>query len=617
MATIIDELIVRLGIDSKDLTSKGGNATKTLKEIGKTSKESVSSVNELTGAFGKMLAVIGGAAAIKVFVSDMIQSSAALDRLSKNLEVSAGEITAWGNAAEQLGGSAKGVQASMSMLSKAQTDIQLTGESGLIPYFNYLGVSLADASGKARKVTDVLADLSSAAEGKDRRQMVNIFAKMGFDESTINLLVSGRKELDISLAHQKDYAEKMKQFSGEATKLQRSLVDLKQTFTLLGLNLLQQAAPALEKVLGVLSSVGSWIGANKQFIGDFLKVMAVGLAALGLEALPLDSLVLAIAAVGTAIALLWQDYQTFQRGGQSLIPWDKWKPGIDAAIEGARILGKVWVTELMAIAGAVSFVQKALNGDWGGAQKALASWTEKMNKKWGIAGPDEAHDQNASKADGLVRKGAQLVKSTVKDGGKASKAELMAYYMSKGKSNQEAAALAANAWSESSGDPTVSGDNGAAYGLLQWHKDRQDDFKKKYGFDIRKASWQQQADFQMFELSPQGKERRAGAHMAGARTAADMAAIESRESQRPADKDGAASSRSSLAQALMGIRGASSTVAMAGRTGSSSTANDNRVSNHIENVNITAPSGDAGSIARAFRTGLDGLFPAVAVAGIR
>ena len=33
MATIIDTLIVRLGLDSKDLTAKGGAADKTLKGV--------------------------------------------------------------------------------------------------------------------------------------------------------------------------------------------------------------------------------------------------------------------------------------------------------------------------------------------------------------------------------------------------------------------------------------------------------------------------------------------------------------------------------------------------------------------------------------------------------
>ena len=372
MANIIDTLIVALKLDAssldkgasgagaklKGLESQGAKTSGEVKKLGDTSKSSASAVGELGSAVGKFLALLGGTYAIKAFVSDLIDSSAALDRLSKNLNVSAGEITAWGNAAEELGGKASGVQASMSMLSKAQTQIAITGESSLVPYFNFLGVSLASADGKARKVTDVLADLSSVAQGRDRQTMHNVFAEMGFDEGTINLMLAGRKELDLSLRKQKEYAAQMSKFAPEATKLQHSLVDIKQQFSLLGLSLVSQAAPALEKILGWFERIGSWVQNHQQFIVDFLKVMAVGIAALGLAALPLDPLVIAIGAVGLAIAALWDDFQTFQKGGQSLIPWDKWKPGIDLAIEAAKTLGKVWVTELQAIAAAVVFVQK-------------------------------------------------------------------------------------------------------------------------------------------------------------------------------------------------------------------------------------------------------------------
>ena len=82
--------------------------------------------------------------------------------------------------------------------------------------------------------------------------MHNVFAEMGFDEGTINLMLAGRKELDLSLRKQKEYAAQMSKFAPEATKLQHSLVDIKQQFSLLGLSLVSQAAPALEKILGMV-----------------------------------------------------------------------------------------------------------------------------------------------------------------------------------------------------------------------------------------------------------------------------------------------------------------------------------------------------------------------------
>lgn len=182
-----------------------------------------------------------------------------------------------------------------------------------------MGVSLADAGGKARKTTDILASMAGWAEGRDRQTAHNVFTSLGFDEGTINLLLFGRKELELNLKRQKEYAEQVAKFAPEATKMQRSLVDLKQNFTLLGLSLLQQASPAIEKFLAILTGLGNWIQSNREFIKDLgviLGVVAAGLTAISLASSPITLTVAAVVALAAGIALLWQDYQNWKRGGE-------------------------------------------------------------------------------------------------------------------------------------------------------------------------------------------------------------------------------------------------------------------------------------------------------------
>src|ERR1700734_728273 len=126
-ATIIDALIVSLGLDTKDLDGKQSAAVKKLSDlekagtkveketakIGKTSKETARSVEGLSRTVTTLLAVIGGSVALKNFVSDFIDSNAQLDRLSKNLGLSVSTISAWSNATEKLGGSAEALQGSL------------------------------------------------------------------------------------------------------------------------------------------------------------------------------------------------------------------------------------------------------------------------------------------------------------------------------------------------------------------------------------------------------------------------------------------------------------------------------------------------------------------------
>jgi mannosyl-glycoprotein endo-beta-N-acetylglucosaminidase len=333
MATIIDSLVVMLGLDSKELVAKTPEAVKSLSSIEKTGEKTEKTVQGLSRGLASLLSVIGGAVAIKVFVTDFIQANAELDRFSKNLGLSVSTISAWSQASERLGGSAQGLQGTLDMLSRSQTQFMLTGESSLIPYMSALGVALADVNGKARPVTDILLDLSDRFSHMDRTTANNLGRMMGLDQGTMNLLLQGRKELELEIARQKEHNAVTAAQAAEASKLQKAIIGLRQDFAGLGRTLLSEALPYLEKGLALLENFVAWAQQNKEFIADFLKVIAVGLASVALAASPIGLTAAAVIALAGAIALLWQDYQTWQRGGDSFIKWEKWEPGIKAAKE--------------------------------------------------------------------------------------------------------------------------------------------------------------------------------------------------------------------------------------------------------------------------------------------
>ena len=92
---------------------------------------------------------------------------------------------------------------------------------------------------------------------------------------------------------------------------------------------------------------GDWVQEHKQFVEDFLKVLAVGLTAAAvagaafsasIDANPISLAIMAIVGLSAAIALLWDDYQTWKKGGDSLIDWGKWEPGIKLAIASTEVL---------------------------------------------------------------------------------------------------------------------------------------------------------------------------------------------------------------------------------------------------------------------------------------
>lgn len=605
MATIIDTLIVKLGLDSKDLTAQGTAASKQLQGIEKAGKDTEGSVKKLsdttqttsssvaglTKSLVALAGILGGLGALRAFVEDTIASSAALSRLSANLGVSVEDISAWGNAVEELGGSSKGLQGTMSMLSQQQTQLRLTGESSLIPYFSALGVAMTDAGGKARPVNQILLDLSERFSHMDR-PTANNFAKMlGLDQDTTNLLLKGRGEVELMIKRQKEYNAVTKAQAEESAKLQKSMIDLRQSFTALGRDLLQQAAPAIERFLSVLTGLGNWIKANSEFIGDLAKILGVvaaGLAAIAIASSPITLTVAAVVALAAGIALLWQDFQAWKRGGDSLIDWEKWKPGIDAATNAIKALGKVVKETFGAIFDDVGAVQKIINGDWKGAAAAGRKSDDKVRAALGNAFHAAAGIVKAVPAEHQAFKTA--------NGQNVTSQYAMQYFQDRGMSRAEAAGLASQIHSESNGNASAVGDHGAAYGLIQWHNDRQENFKKMTGHDIQHSTSDEQLAFIVHELMV-GTERAAGKRLSGDTDARQAGADASRYYVRPGDVQGEASRRGTYAAQIAG-QGASGSQS-AGNTDKSMTVTTGDIHVHTTASDMTGTGKDLTNAIKA------------------
>jgi hypothetical protein len=561
MATIIDSLLVKLGIDSsefdagknkvdKGLKNTGSEADKTGAKLKKTGKDGAEGFANVAASAAKFLALIGGTMAVKRFIEQTVESSAALDRLSKNLQENVSTVSAWSNAAEQAGGSAEGLQGTLDMLSKAQTELQLTGQSQLIPYFSALGVSVADASGKARSGADVMLDLADRFSKMDRTTANNMGRMMGIDQGTMNLLLKGRKEVELMVARQKEYSAVTKHQAEESSRLKLAMTESRQSFEAFGRELLSAAMPALEGLFSMMKDFGAWMRENKEFVNAFLTIIAVGLGAIAAATIPINLTVVAVGLLAAAIAALWQDYQTWKRGGDSFIDWSKWEPGFTAAGKGIKVL-KDLIGDLVYRAIAAADVLSAVfNRDWKRAKFAAGEFMSGTGKKYGEEDPKPAAATPAPAGKPGV---GGTVNSTGKSpaGGAAQEKAAMDYFQKQGWSKEQAAGLAANIKRESAFKADAVGDGGKAYGIAQWHPDRQAEFKKKFGKDIQGSSLEEQMAFMHHELTA-GKEKGAGDKLRQATTAQDAAAAVSKHYERPADKEGEATKRGQLAAAMMG-----------------------------------------------------------------
>jgi hypothetical protein len=135
-----------------------------------------------------------------------------------------------------------------------------------------------------------------------------------------------------------------------------------------------------------------------------------------------------------------------------------------------------------------------------------------------------------------------------------------AYVVSKlqelGLSKNQAIGVAANLKKESTFNAGAVGDSGHAYGIAQWHEDRQANFQQFTGRSIQGSSLDQQLAFVVHELT-KGTEKGAGSKLEATSTAAEAAAIISRYYERPAAKVQEMTERAGIANQLANQLGAS------------------------------------------------------------
>lgn len=127
--------------------------------------------------------------------------------------------------------------------------------------------------------------------------------------------------------------------------------------------------------------------------------------------------------------------------------------------------------------------------------------------------------------------------------------QAIAYFVSMGWTAPQSAGIVANLWTESRLNPEATGDGGQAYGIAQWHPDRQAGFAAIIGHDIRGSTLEEQLAYVHAELH--GSEKAAGEALGACTTARDAGATVSRRYERPADTEGEAARRGALAQSIL------------------------------------------------------------------
>jgi hypothetical protein len=218
------------------------------------------------------------------------------------------------------------------------------------------------------------------------------------------------------------------------------------------------------------------------------------------------------------------------------------------------------------------------------AAKVMASLGNKnaqdaVNQMNGRGPANHSGDFNASRTDWYKKK----------------QADAIAYFQSQGFSRNAAIGMAVNIGRESAFDPHVTGDNGKAYGLGQWHPDRQANFAKFTGMPIQGSSYQQQLAFYAHEVKQ--NKRLMGMLSQQDITAPASAMAVSLINERPANGVIEAERRARMAQSVVtpyvGARATGSVV----KAGSGAATNEV----HINTINVQTKATDANGVAKGMQ----------------
>lgn len=206
MPTVVDSLIVTLGLDPKGFTqgqkAAAAALVRTRKEAEQQAKLIEAAGNRASEFFSKLTktalgltAVFLGGRGIKEFAEYVTNTDAHVGRLSRTLGVSTKELSAWGKAVESAGGSTEEGIGAIAGFIRQISEATLTGEGSILPLLRGLNVSLEgiiDKNGGVKNVTELMLRLADAFSKLTPQQASVFGSQLGLNEATMGLLIRGR-----------------------------------------------------------------------------------------------------------------------------------------------------------------------------------------------------------------------------------------------------------------------------------------------------------------------------------------------------------------------------------------------------------------------------------------
>lgn len=337
MSNILETFFFIFDSDATRLDKGLSNSDRQVDKLDKNLKE----VDATGGMVGKTMldlatkvgGVIGSFLAFSALKTETLRIADFADQLNDSAEaigVNVEALHAWDNAAKLTGGTTGGFIASLKGFNEGINSIAIKGKGLMLPFFEELGLGLADIKAGAKDPIELLSKLSDSFAKLDVNQASAIGSKIGLDQGTINLLRQGRLGLEELIRIQREngvvteeQAEAAAKFNDELDSLSFAWEDLKR-------RLILGVVPALTTVIEATIKVVNWIKENRVAVVTFFGAVAAALVGVYTPAViaaaaatwallaPFLAVAIPLAAFAAGLALVTDDLYNFMKGNDSV-----------------------------------------------------------------------------------------------------------------------------------------------------------------------------------------------------------------------------------------------------------------------------------------------------------
>ena len=353
---IAESFLYLFQADTSSLIKGEKEAEKQNKKLDAGLKETDKTSHKMAGSFGNLIATAGGAlTALLSFAAlskGISQTSDYVDNLSKTADmygINANELAAYQEVIVKAGGSVSGFQSVISNLNGSFNEFITTGNTGILPYMQQLGISMVDAEGKAKNVLDTLPEIADSFSKMSKAESSGFGKKLGFDDSLILSLQQGREEIEKQLLAQKKLFSITKEQTDIFAKFKDTVSDTQTSFRGLFVTLGAEILPVVGYLMTKIQDGIGFMSEHKDLMKGIFIALSVAITSYALPAIvsfgaasivafaPFFLIGGAITGLIALFGLLYEDIAVFLSGGSSAFgDLLKWMGLSDDAIQSVR-----------------------------------------------------------------------------------------------------------------------------------------------------------------------------------------------------------------------------------------------------------------------------------------